>query len=73
MTASDEPGVDIRFLGGNPDAEEIAAITAVLSGALDELAGEQRRRQSRGPSAWQRSQRNVRTPLVRGAWRTSER
>ncbi|HEV7742931.1 MAG TPA: acyl-CoA carboxylase subunit epsilon [Pseudolysinimonas sp.] len=73
MTTSDEPGVDIRFLGGNPDAEEIAAITAVLSGALDELAGEQRRRQSGGPSAWQRSQRNVRTPLVRGAWRTSER
>ena len=68
--SGDEAQVDIRFLRGNPDAEEIAAITAVLSGALDELAGEQRRL-STGPSAWQRSQRNVRSPLVRGAWRTS--
>ena len=62
---------DIRILGGNANTEEIAAVTAVLSAALDELAGEQRRRQSAGPSAWQRSQRSVRTPLVRGAWRTS--
>ena len=68
--SGEQPQVDIRFLRGNPDAEEIAAITAVLSGALDELAGEQRRL-STGPSAWQRSQRNVRSPLVRGAWRTS--
>jgi hypothetical protein len=70
---TDEPVVDIRFLQGNPDAEEIAAITAVLSAALDELAGEARRRQSAAPSAWARSQRAVRHPLVRGAWSTSER
>jgi hypothetical protein len=68
---SDQPG--IRIIGGNPDAEEIAALTAVLTAALDELAGEQRRAQSSGPTAWQRSQRAVRTPLVRGAWRTSGR
>ncbi|MGE3193616.1 MAG: acyl-CoA carboxylase epsilon subunit [Microbacteriaceae bacterium] len=64
---------DIRILGGNPDAEEIAAITAVLAAALDELAGEERRAQSTGPTAWQRSQRPIRRPLVRGAWRTSGR
>jgi len=69
---SPEPA-DIRILGGNPDAAEIAAVTAVLSAALDELAGEQRRRNSGGPSAWQRSQRAVRAPLVRGAWSTGDR
>ena len=71
-SSPEQPEVDIRFLHGDPDAEEIAAITAVLTAALDELAGEQRRLAS-GPSAWQRSQRNVRAPLVRGAWRTSPR
>jgi hypothetical protein len=64
---------DIRIVSGNPDPEEIAAVTAVLSAALEELGGEQRRRQNGGPSAWQRSQRAVRSPLVRGAWRTSGR
>jgi hypothetical protein len=63
-------GADIRVIGGNPDAEEIAAVTAVLTAALDELAGEQRRAQSHGPTAWQRSQRAVRGTLVRGAWTT---
>jgi len=71
--APDQTGPDIRFLRGNPDDEEVAAITAVLAAALDELAGDERRAQSSGPTAWQRSQRAVRTPLVRGAWRTSER
>jgi hypothetical protein len=61
---------DIRIVAGNPDAEEVAAITAVLTAALDELAGEQRRAQSPGPTAWQRSQRAIRTPLVPGAWST---
>jgi hypothetical protein len=64
---------EIRIVSGNPDPEEIAAVTAVLSAALEELGGEQRRRQNGGPSAWQRSQRAVRSPLVRGAWRSSGR
>jgi hypothetical protein len=64
---------DIRIVSGDPDPAEIAAVTAVLSAALDELGGEQRRRQNGGPSAWQRSQRGVRSPLVRGAWRSSAR
>ena len=73
MTDSAQQKPEIRILSGNPDAEEIAAVSAVLSAALDELGGEQRRRQSGGPSAWQRSQRAIRTPLVRGAWRSSGR
>jgi hypothetical protein len=73
--SADRPGAgpDIRILGGNPDASEIAAVTAVLAAALDELGGQQRRQQASGTSAWQRSQRAVRSPLVRGAWRSSTR
>ena len=57
---------DIRDPVRDPDPEEIAAVTAVLSAALDELGGGQRRRRENGgPSAWQRSQRGVRSPLVR--------
>jgi hypothetical protein len=69
---SREPA-DIRIVSGNPEPDEVAAVTAVISAALDELGGEQRRRQNGGPSAWQRSQRAVRSPLVRGAWRSSAR
>jgi Acyl-CoA carboxylase epsilon subunit len=61
---------DIRITGGNPSDEEIAALTAVLTVALDELAGEDRRRQRLAPSAWERSRRAVRTPLTPGAWQT---
>ncbi len=64
---------DIRIVSGNPGPDEAAAVTAVLSSALEELGGEQRRRQNGGPSAWQRSQRAVRSPLVRGAWRSAGR
>jgi len=67
---SDEQSApDIRILGGAPDDEEIAAVTAVLTAALDELAGESRRRGDRGPTGWQESQRDIRRPLPFGAWR----
>ena len=62
---------DLRIVSSGATPEEIAAISAVLSAALEELAGEQRRQQTSGPSTWQRSQRNVRTPLVRGSWRNA--
>jgi hypothetical protein len=70
-SADDGAAPDIRILKGNPDDAEIAAVTAVLAAALDELAGEQRRQQGTAPSAWARSQRAVREPIVRGDWRTS--
>jgi hypothetical protein len=60
----------IKITGGHPSDEEIAALTAVLTEALDELAGEDRRRQRLMPSAWERSQRAVRTPLTPGTWQT---
>ena len=61
----------IVVLSGAPDAEEMAAVTAVLTGVLDELAAEQGRRLQGGPDAWARSQRGLREPLTpgRGAWR----
>jgi hypothetical protein len=63
---------DIAVIAGSPDAEELAAVTAVLATVLDELAAEQGRREQAGPSAWARSQRGVRSPLQpgHGAWRT---
>jgi hypothetical protein len=61
---------DIRITGGQPSDDEIAALTAVLSVALDELAGDHRRRQRTAPTAWERSQRDVRTPLTPGTWNT---
>jgi hypothetical protein len=66
----DDPQYDIRITGGNASDEEIAAVTAVLAAALEELAGDHRRRQRLTPSAWERSQRAVRTPLSPGAWKT---
>lgn len=67
---TDLPAPDIRILGGEPTPAEIAAVTAVLTAALDQLAGESRRRAESGPNAWQRSQRDIRGPLPFGAWRT---
>jgi hypothetical protein len=60
---------EIRILGGSPSPEDIAAVTAVLTAALDELAGESRRSGDRGPTGWQESQRDIRRPLPFGSWR----
>jgi hypothetical protein len=64
-------GLDIRILGGNPTAEEVAATTAVVSAVLEELVTEQGRLTLAGPSAWARSQRPFRSPIAPGdgAWR----
>jgi len=62
----------IRVLSRGLSAEEIAAVTAVVDAAveseLDELHGEVHIE----PSAWERSQRALRTPLQpgAGAWRS---
>ena len=71
MTDEQSPP-EIRILGGDPSTAEIAAVTAVLTAALDELAGESRRSRERGLSAWQISQRAIRRPLPHGAWRNVE-
>ncbi len=67
-----DAGPDIRITGGHPSDEDVAAVTAVLAAALDELAGEHRRRGDAGPTAWQSSQRALRRPLPFGAWRNLE-
>ena len=63
---------DIAVISGNPDTDELAAVTAVLAEVLDELAAEQGRRELAGPSAWARSQRGIRPPVQpgHGAWRS---
>ena len=57
----------IRVVGGNPTPEELAAATAVLHAALDELAG-MHRRTERTPTRWERERRGLRRPLEPGAW-----
>jgi hypothetical protein len=63
---------DLAVISGNPDPEELAAVTAVLAGVLDELAAEQGKREHAAVSAWARSQRAIRAPLTpgNGAWRS---
>ncbi len=70
--SEDQVEADLAVISGNPDTTDMAAITAVLAGVLDELAAEQGRRELSTPSAWSRSQRTMRPPLQpgSGAWRT---
>ena len=70
MTSEPFEGADIRVIGGDPTPEELAAVTAVVTSALDVIAGERRRQSLAAQSAWQRSQRPVRTPLRPGTWTT---
>jgi hypothetical protein len=67
-----EVDADLAVISGSPDAVDMAAITAVLAGVLEELAAEQGRREQAIPSAWARSQRGLRAPLRpgAGAWRS---
>ena len=66
-----DSSVDIQIVGGSPTSAEIAAVTAVLQATLAELADEATRKEV-GPTAWQRSQRQLRTPLHPGpgVWRS---
>jgi hypothetical protein len=70
VTTEPLEGADIRVIGGDPTPEELAAVTAVVTAALDVIAGERRRQAQASQSAWQRSQRPVRSPLRRGTWTT---
>ena len=61
---------DIRITGGNPSPEEIAAVTAVLHTALEEIAAEANREEST-VNAWAQSQWQLCGTLRpgAGAWR----
>ena len=63
-----EHGLDVRIVRGAPTPDEIAAVTAVLSAAVVEEAAKAPERTTT-PSAWQRSQRILRTPLTPGPGR----
>ena len=67
---SDSPAPDIRFTGGSPTPEEIAAVTAVLQATLAQIADEAKQKDE-GPTAWQRSQRQLRRSVHPGpgVWR----
>ena len=63
---------DIRVVSPSATPEDIAAVTVVVSQALAELADVLGAENGPGVSAWQRSQRQLRTPLTpgAGAWRS---
>jgi hypothetical protein len=58
-------------ISGNPTAAELAALTAVLSAAIEEVDAPGARSAEQGRCAWQLAQRPIRLPLARGngAWR----
>ncbi|QNE48328.1 acyl-CoA carboxylase subunit epsilon [Glaciihabitans sp. INWT7] len=59
------------MIAGQPSPAELAAVTAVLTSMIEELEDGQRA-EGAVVSAWQRSQRSIRRPLLRGAgaWRS---
>ena len=64
---------DIRFVTRGVTAEEIAAVTAVLTAAAaEQAAATQAARPSAAPDGWARTQRGLRTPIQpgAGAWRS---
>jgi hypothetical protein len=62
---------ELRVVSGSPTSAELAAITAVVHSVVEELAAAESLRASAAPSAWQRSQRALRSTLTpgAGAWR----
>lgn len=69
---SEPAASSIKIVSPNATPADIAAVTAVLTAALDELAAAQAAESSVPISAWQRGQRQLRTPVVpsAGAWRS---
>jgi hypothetical protein len=64
----------IRITSGSPSPVEVAAATAVVAAALEQLAEEaDRRRDEGGANAWERSRRGVRRALNHGDWRHPSR
>jgi hypothetical protein len=71
QTPTDAAAASFTIVAGDPTPAEVAAVTAVLGAALEEIASDRERDSATGTSAWQRSQRAIRTPIVRGhdGWR----
>ena len=66
-----DAGPEFEVVAGRPTPGELAAVTAVITSMIEDLEDGRR---IEGPlvSAWQRSQRSIRSPLVprAGAWRS---
>lgn len=62
---------EFEVVAGAPTPAELVAVTAVITSMIEELEDGQRAEGSR-VSAWQRSQRSIRTALSpgAGAWRS---
>ena len=62
---------EFEVVTGRPTSAELAAVTAVVTSMIEDLEDDQR---AEVPivSAWQRSQRSIRTPMNpgAGAWRS---
>lgn len=69
VTDDTDHGVNVRIVSGAPTPDEIAAVTAVITAAVVEESAAADAVPSSGPSAWQRSQRILRTPLMAGPGR----
>ncbi|MDP3208102.1 MAG: acyl-CoA carboxylase subunit epsilon [Rhodoglobus sp.] len=63
---------ELRIVSRGVTPEEIAAVSAVITGALEELAAAQSVEDSAPISAWQTNQRPIRRVLTPGpgAWRS---
>ncbi|NYF11571.1 hypothetical protein HDC94_002727 [Leifsonia sp. AK011] len=71
-TGADVEMSPIRVVSRNATAVDIAAVTAVVTAALEELSSEPSAEPAE-VSAWRRSQRGLRSPIHPGpgAWRQS--
>jgi hypothetical protein len=69
--AEDDASAAFTVISGSPSPDELAAVTAVIQGLLDEQGENDARRAHAGPSAWSRSQKHLRHTLTPGfgAWR----
>ncbi|WP_349904919.1 acyl-CoA carboxylase epsilon subunit [Parafrigoribacterium humi] len=67
----DSTSPEFTVLGGNPTPGELAAVTAVLTAAIEEATTMGAHTAPAGRSAWQLAQRPIRRPIDRGisAWR----
>lgn len=57
---------DVSFITPQLTEEEKAAVLAILDAHIEEESALEHEIQGKGPNAWQRSQRGIRTPIHRG-------
>ena len=72
MNESNAVDTPLQVVSANLSAAELAAVTAVIEAAVEEELDELHSDVHIEPSAWERSQRATRSPLVpgAGAWRS---